>query len=84
VFTVWANVFEAGRLQPGETLLVPRRDQRDRHDRHRHGQGPRRERDRHRPGRGEGGGRRRMGADLAIDASAEDFGRGGDAAAGRT
>lgn len=22
VFTVWANVFEAGRLQPGETLLV--------------------------------------------------------------
>jgi NADPH:quinone reductase-like Zn-dependent oxidoreductase len=74
VFTVWANVFEAGRLQPGETLLV-------------HGAtsgigttaiGMAKAHGARVIATGRGAAKaqaaRAMGADLAIDASAEDFG----------
>ena len=32
-FTVWTNLFDGGRMKAGETVLIPRRLGRDRHDR---------------------------------------------------
>ena len=54
-FTVWSNVFDRGRLQPGETLLVQGGSERHRRDRDPDGQGVRRDGDRHRRQRRQGG-----------------------------